>query len=462
MKVLFLQNNGINESLALCEASAALLRAGHHTRLLLEREEPKLERIIRDYAPDLVVIAVGLGLEEWPSAVAARVRAVSQAPLVCGGTSPTVLPQLYARPPFAAVIVGEADETLVDLADAVAAGDGFDDIEGLCLPCPDGGLRHTPTRPLLEDLDSLPLPDRALYYHYGFIRQLSIKRLITGRGCVHRCTYCTTDALRGIYQGHGRFLRRKSPARVIAELQALRTMGPLRLAHFSDDLFVTRRDWLEEFSERYQREIRLPFTCNSSVHLLRPELVPILASAGCVGVAIGVETGREDLREKVLRKPVSNARIEELARSVHAHGMRLATFNMLAIPGASLEDDLGTVAFNQTIGADLVRVNRAMPTPGTAFAELEGWPPGDPRRFRLEPARARLLLLFRLAVMLGLSSTTIQRLLRVPLAALEPLLMLASPFGEMRFYRVGLLEGLRYWLHTGDPASRSTNSHQII
>jgi anaerobic magnesium-protoporphyrin IX monomethyl ester cyclase len=461
MRVLFLQNNGINESLALCEASALLRRAGHDTLLLLEREERWPEREIRRYDPGLVVISAGLGLHDWPFAVARRVRAWVRAPIFCGGTAPTVLAESFVQPPMDGVLIGEADETLVELADGLEAGRDPAGIAGLAL-LREGRVLRTPIRPPPEDLDAFPLPDRQLYYRYPFIRRLSVKRFITGRGCAHRCTYCTTDALRRLYHGHGRLLRRKSPARVVEEILAVRAIAPIRLVHFSDDLFVTRGDWLEEFCALYPRRVGLPFTCNSSVKLLPVRQVPALAAAGCVGVALGVETGNEDLRQTLLRKRTTNEQIERLGRAIRASGMRLATFNMLAIPGSSLEDDLSTLSFNLRLQADLVRVNRAMPTPGTAFSELEGWPPGGPRQPPLDPPRARLLALFRVALRLGIPVPVVRELIRVPQGPLAPLLMLASPLAERRFYGLGLAEGLRYWLHTGDPAARTTNSHQII
>jgi anaerobic magnesium-protoporphyrin IX monomethyl ester cyclase len=461
MKVLFLQNNGINESLALCEASALLRRAGHDTLLLLGREERWLGREIRRFDPGLVVISAGLGLHDWPFEVARRVRAWVPAPVFCGGTAPTLLTERFVQPPMDGVLIGEADETLVDLAGGLEAGREIIDIPGLAL-LREGRVLRTPTRRLPEDLDAFPLPDRGLYYRYPFIRRLSVKRFITGRGCAHRCTYCTTDALRTLYKGHGKLLRRKSPERVVQEIEAVRAVAPIRLVHFSDDLFVTRGDWLEEFCALYPRRVGLPFTCNSSVKLLPVPRVPLLAGAGCVGVAVGVETGNEDLRQTLLQKRTTNTQIEQLARAIKANGMKLATFNMLAIPGSSLEDDLSTLALNLRLQTDLVRVNRAMPTPGTAFAELDGWPPGGPRQPPLEPSRARLLALFRVAMDLDIPAPVVRALIRLPQGPLAPLMMLASPLSEKRFYGLGLLEGLRYWLHTGDPAARTTNSHQII
>jgi len=461
MRVLFLQNNGINESLALCEASALLRRAGHETRILLDREEPRIEREVRRYQPGLVVLSTGLGLLDWPFDMARRVRTWVPAPIFAGGTAPTLQADCFARPPMDGALIGEADETLVALVGAIEAGRALDEVAGLAL-WRDDRVRWTPTRALLEDLDSLPLPDRQIYYRYPFIRRLPVKRFVTGRGCAHRCTFCTNEALRALYAGHGKLLRRKSPTRVVEEILAVRAIAPLTLVHFSDDLFVTRGDWLEEFCAIYPRRVGLPFTCNSSVQLLPPQRVPLLAAAGCVGVAVGVETGSEELRQTLLGKRTTNEQIERLGRAVKAQGMRLATFNMLAIPGSSLQDDLSTLAFNLRLRADLVRVNRAMPTPGTAFAALEGWPPGGLRQPPLDPPRARLLAIFRAAQRLGIPMPVVRELIRLPQGPLASLLMLASPLAEQRYYGLGLLDGLRYWLHTGDPAARTSNSHHIL
>ena len=55
-RVLFLQNNGINESLALTEVSAMLQRGGHEVLLLLEDEERQLSKQVSSYNPQIAIV----------------------------------------------------------------------------------------------------------------------------------------------------------------------------------------------------------------------------------------------------------------------------------------------------------------------------------------------------------------------------------------------------------------------
>ena len=90
MKVLFIQDNGINESLALCELSAALRAAGHETAVLLEREERDLFAAIDRFAPDWFLIPCSILAHTWALGMARRVKErFPERPVILGGTHPT-------------------------------------------------------------------------------------------------------------------------------------------------------------------------------------------------------------------------------------------------------------------------------------------------------------------------------------------------------------------------------------
>ncbi len=65
-----------------------------------------------------------------------------------------------------------------------------------------------------------------------------------------------------MFKGHGKFVRKKSVARVIAEIKEVKDNYVLKRVHFSDDLFVLNKNWVKEFLEVYRREIDIPFSCN--------------------------------------------------------------------------------------------------------------------------------------------------------------------------------------------------------
>ncbi len=94
-------------------------------------------------------------------------------------------------------------------------------------------------RPYVEDLDSLPFPDRALVYERDPIAARGkIKHFLTGRGCPYNCTYCFNHALSEIYRGKGQRFRQRSVDNVIEEVRWVRDHYPLEFVVFVDDTFV--------------------------------------------------------------------------------------------------------------------------------------------------------------------------------------------------------------------------------
>lgn len=475
VRVLVLQDSGINESLAMTEASAVLKRGGHSTRLLLTDETRRPGPAVRRLDPDLVVIPCPVAGDAAALAGAELVRRYAPgATIVLGGTHATFHPELAKLDTVDAVINGEAEGALLDIADRLSASRSYDDVENVTVFV-DGELVSNPLRPLIQDLDALPMPDRELYFRYPFVARLPWKKFASGRGCIHHCSYCWNATLQEAWADLGRFVRRKSAWRAVEEILEVRQRWPMRRVHFSDDLFTVHPAWLEEFASLYSMEVGAPFTCNTSTPLVSARTVDALKRAGCKGVAIGVETGNEALRSSLLGKTVTDDEIATAADLIKSRGLELYTFNMVASPGETVDDVLATIELNRRIGADRVRVNIAVPLADTSFEEtafslgfLESRPEvedyrsprtyfeGDQRR-----AMVNLYLLFRAGVHSQVPASTLRMLARLPTAALLPL-KLQGTLEERAITGLPWLEGLRFFAHVGDPHRRTANYVTLI
>jgi len=478
MRVLFIQDNAINESLALTELSGHLKAHGHHTRLFLEKEEKNLERKIRDFSPDLFLVPYSILAHNWALRMAAWLKACFGKTIVFAGTHPTFFPDIIHEEPVDILCVGEAEGAVLELCEKLEKKEDIRQIRNLWVKH-DGEVHKNPLRPLLQDLDALPLPDRELYYHYRFMRNFQWKKFMSGRGCYHHCSYCYQPAFRRMYRKKGTYVRRKTPRRVVDEICAIRDRYPIRIAHFSDDLFITDADWTEEFAEEKNRRCKeLPFSCNSSVEFVNERTVRALKKAGCRYVAIGIETGDEEERARILNKKIRNEEIRHAARLIKDAGIRLVTFNMLAGPGESVRQALTTLRLNREIRADHARVTLCNPIPGTRLVEesVQGghldaafgsdhthFPDvavGEPRpRFRTseEGEFRNLYYLFNWGVLLPGLEPLLKRLIRLPPNPLFKLAGAVRIYMEKRVSGLTLVNGLIYFRHVGDPAKQTTN-----
>lgn len=465
MRVAILQAAAVDESLALCDLSGALLAAGHATRLFLDDQERDLTGALRTWRPDLVFVQAAYMAEPWTRAV---VRGLP-APAVLVGTAATFDAELVHRAGAFAALQGELDLCAPALCDTLERGADLATVPALVWR--DGDTLRSNPWGEPPDLDVLPLPDRALYFErYPFLGRFPWKRFATGRGCVHSCGFCYLPPLRDAYGGARPHVRRKSVDRVLAEIAAVRSRWPVERIHFADDLFAPSRSWLEELAERYPREVGVPFTCNTSPETVTEENAALLARAGARVVGIGLETGVEANRTQLLGRPTKDEAIRRAAERLHRNGVELLTFNMVANPGEPLDDALQTLRLNQDIGTTYPRVNLAYPAPDSHLerlmeergipalapdahvrSEWRAWcAEGDPAPFEV------LQRLFRFATRNRVPPAVVKGLARtLPPALLAPLALYDASV-EARWSGVGPLDALRYARHAGKPNRRVT------
>lgn len=482
MKVMFIQDNGINESLALCELSAYLKANGHETKLLLEKEEKDLFSKVAEYSPDWFLIPCSILAHNWALNIAKSLRERFNKLVVLGGTHPTFYPEIIEEDSVDAIIKGEAEGASLDICEALACGGDIAQIKNVTLKR-DGKIIANPLRHLIDPLDSLPVSDREMYFGYPFIRNFGWKKFMSGRGCCHSCSYCYNPAIRENYKGLGPYVRRKSPARMIEEITLVKNTSKLTAVHFSDDLFTSQPSWLEEFGSVYKREIGVPFTCNSTVDLVNERSVAALKNAGCRAVAIGIETGDDSIRRTIMGKNITDEQIRNAARLIKESGMLCATFNMIGNPGETIASAFKTMELNASIGADCPRLTFAMPFPKTPFAEyavgigalsieeagrlpdltdISRKGPGPVFKTSRPWELTNLYYLFRVGVTFPAFIPLIKILVKLRLTPLFKPLAYYAFYMEKKLFNLGLIEGYLYYRHTGPPDRRTTNFVSLI
>ncbi|MEW6202014.1 MAG: radical SAM protein [bacterium] len=484
MRVLFLQDNGLNESLALTELSAYLKRAGHTTELFIEREEKNLFGKITGFNPDLFILPCSVLGHLWVLRIASELKKrFPKKKIVLGGTHPSFYPEIIEDENVDIICIGEADDAILELCDTIQRGGDISHIQNLYVKTADGEIIRNPVRPLIADLDSLPMPDRELYYKYPFIRDFTWKKFMSGRGCVNNCAYCYNPAIREKYTSKGSYVRMKSPEKVVNEIQHIKDHYPFRSAHFSDDIFASNPAWLETFTEEYRQRVGVPFSCNMCVEFATERTVGALKRAGCRAIAIGVETGDETMRQQIMGKTCTDDEIRRAAKVIKGHRIVLVTFNILASPGETPEQALKTLEFNSKIDADYSIVNFGVPIPNTRYAQmgiemgvlkqqsidelLSGFDfhrvgPHPIFKTPYEREFINLNYLFRLGNSIPLSLPLIRSLIHLPPNPLFKVLNLMMLYSFKQIYGIPWIDGMRYFLHVGYPDRRTTNFPSLI
>jgi radical SAM superfamily enzyme YgiQ (UPF0313 family) len=357
------------EPLGLLYISSVLRAAGHEVRLSIAASQDPVA-VARDWQPGIVGYSVFTGSQRFYRDLNLRIKQQLPGVLsVFGGPHPTFFPEFLEEPGVDAVCIGEGEGAMLDLAAAVQAGRSFTGIDNWWFKH-EGGVERNAIRPLEDNLDLLPLPDREmLFAEDGYTRQSGIKHFMTSRGCPYECTYCFNHALAKIYGVKRNRLRQMSVGRVIEEVRSVRDRYPLQFVVFVDDLFIIHVEWLRELAARFPAEVGLPFFCNVRANLVTPEKMALLKQAGCASVAMGVETGSEKLRNEILRRNLSDRQLIEASRLIREAGLQLLTNNMLGLPGGTLKDDFETLALNQACRPGYTSCFLYQPYPRTALGE---------------------------------------------------------------------------------------------
>lgn len=286
---------------------------------------------------------------------------------VFGGTHPTYFPEMVEDEGVDGVCVGEGEYPMLELVIARAAGESVNSLANWWIK-DNGTIHRNAVRPLIEDLDELPVPDRGIF-RLAANQSISHAIVMTGRGCPYNCSYCFNHVYHRLYAGKGNMVRRRSVDHVMRELRQLKEDG-CGFIRFMDDLFILLPEWVQEFARRYREEIGLPFSCLVRANLVTEEIVKSLKEAGCHRIMMGIEAGSERLRLEILKRRMSSEQILEAARIIRGAKIKLVTANILAIPGGSIHEDWETVDLNILARPDYASASVLQAFPGTEIHEI--------------------------------------------------------------------------------------------
>jgi len=265
--------------------------------------------------------------------------------VVVGGPEPANYPEEYLAHGADVVVVGEGEQTLAELLPRLAS-DGPHRLQGLpgtIFRDEAGAVVRNEARDTLPQLDALPWPDRAATditayldvwrEHHG----RGAVNLITARGCAYKCNWCSHAVF-------GYTHRRRSPADVAAEVEAIRDTYDPELVWYSDDVFTIHHRWLFDYhAELRRRGLRLPFeTISRADRMMKEEVIATLAEMGCYRIWIGSESGSQRILDR-MERGVKVEQVQWATKMAQRYGIEVGMFLMWGYDGETIEDIAATV-----------------------------------------------------------------------------------------------------------------------
>lgn len=358
--------------LSLAYLAGALERDGFEVQILdflVMRYRPeKVRQKLEEYRPQLV--GVTCVTMNYPLAtemlkvckeVDPDVVTVIGGPHVSFALEDTLLKSLWID----AVVIGEGDQTVVELARAVEGGGSIAGVAGIAY-IEDGVVVRTEARPLIQDIDGLALPARNLiplarYYALG-----TPCTVITSRGCPYGCLFCSASRM------FGRKVRYRNPGLVVDEIEGMQRDFSFRELNIVDDTFTVNHDHVREICEEMlRRNLDITWTVYARVDNMTEELVALMKRAGCRMILFGIESADEGIL-KTIGKGITPDVMRRGVKIATDAGLEVFSSFIIGLPGENKDTILKSRSFaaeiNETYGVQY-GYHMLSPLPGTDLYE---------------------------------------------------------------------------------------------
>ena len=312
MKITLISTSTFPSDQGIRTISSVLKRVGHEVKLVFMALS---EDYSRNYSKSELLQLVRIcrtssliGVNSYASTSKRAVRIILflkkylNLPIVYGGVHATISPEDCIK--YSDIVcVGEGEGAILDLANAVGKKKSIDKIKNLWIRNKKTGeIIKNPVRQIIDNIDSLPLPDFEIESHYilkkGKIIRFEEKDLtgqiffLTGRGCPYGCDYCSNSFFNRLYEGkRKKILRWHSPEYIIEGILYLKKRFP-NLGYFDirDDTFSLRPlEDIRKFCRLYKEKIKMRFKCLGDPKTVSDEKIKLLVDAGCTDIIIGIQ-----------------------------------------------------------------------------------------------------------------------------------------------------------------------------
>ena len=266
-------------------------------------------------------------------------------------------------------VIGEGEETILDLVDAFENGRDLLTVPGIVFNR-GGEVVQTASRPSIQDLDAIPFPAWDLFNvkgvysrypsHHSIFHAKRLGSIYTTRGCPFQCTFCYTE----------KTVRQRSVPNVIEELKELKLRYGIRHIMIADDLFIVRKERTIAFCEAMlKNKMKMTWSATGRCNIVNRELVKLMKAAGCDFLGLGIESGSQTVLQS-MKKNQTPQQIVEAVKMVQEAGITPGGTFIIGLPAETRGTIRETVEVYKKINRYRTHVNKfffATPYPGTAL-----------------------------------------------------------------------------------------------
>ncbi len=339
---------------------------------------------IKRWSPDIVGINIPFsGWSKTAFEVASTVKSVDKDIItVLDGTHPSARPEdCLTHPNVDFVVIGEREQTMLELVGALEQGITRDlkKIRGIAFT-KNGKNVITATRPVIQDLDSLPFPARHLLpmsTYFAAVKEEPLRGVIrkpwaamlTSRGCPYNCVFCSVHIVMG------RQWRGRSPENVVDEIEQLISTYQIKQIDFIDNNMSLDKKRMETICDLIvERGLDIEWYTPDGLRAdtLDENLLTKMRASGCQKIRIAPESGVQRVVDQIIKKKQDLKEVEKAVVSAKKLGIKVGIFFVIGLIGETKEDIKETIAYAyrlRRLGADIFHFSVATPIYGTELYE---------------------------------------------------------------------------------------------
>lgn len=343
-----------------------------------KNEQDYRQFLSKDNSDIYCIWTVNLSIESDTKAIEILQRYRPEARVILMGPGPSYFIEKCLVNDRIIIVRGEPEVTIVELLHAIDEGKSLYNILGISWISM-GRIVNNGFRPLVKDLDSLPLPARHFIanrrYYNPKIKHKGYTTAFTSRNCPYQCIYCVPSSLtfaREIenkrFNGHKPPISYRSPESVEQEMKMLHEQGYQAIG-FMDDNFI----WNEERTRQLcdiMKKYNMLWGCQARVDAITEPIAKMLGESGCCYVDLGVESFNDEIL-KYVRKGITTEQIYEAIALLKKYNVPVKLNVLIGSSPLETKETLKhTLKEAKKLKVDQVMFNIVSPFPGTEFYKL--------------------------------------------------------------------------------------------
>ena len=358
------------QPLGLAYVAATVREAGHEVRIIdaysMGTAASEIRSTIKSFQPH--VVGISSLTPQWPDArkLVELAREVDPEVLtVVGGPHVTALPMdVVGEAGVDVAVLGEGEETMRDICNALTAGASLEMIPGLVIAGESGPVT-TAARERRKELDVLPfpahdlLPEPAFYNPFpAWGKSGNFSCIISGRGCPYNCCFCDVTGQQG------KRYRLRSAENIVDEMTWLYRDYAVTTFSFRDPSMICNRKRLLEICRLInERNLDIAWTCSARANEVDPEMLLAMKEAGCRLVQYGIEVGNADMLREI--KNITREKVATAVKATRKAGISAHGYFLFGFVDETPETIQETIEFSREIALDSAGFGVMVPFPGT-------------------------------------------------------------------------------------------------